>query len=131
MLTDAGRRASGDVSRAFDVLDAAFSALRAEDEGTLTITTSYTFANTWFAWRLGAFQMTNPEMAVRMLTDDAVVDFAGSEVDVGVRTGPGAWPGLASERLFRVDFPPMCSPDLLERPAYPLKTKDLLDIPPL
>src|SRR3546814_20840237 len=63
MLTDAGRRASGDVSRAFDVLDAAFSALRAEDEGTLTITTSYTFANTWFAWRLGAFQMTNPEMA--------------------------------------------------------------------
>src|SRR3546814_19457555 len=102
MLTDAGRRASGDVSRAFDVLDAAFSALRAEDEGTLTITTSYTFANTWFAWRLGAFQMTNPEMAVRMLTDDAVVDFAGSEVDVGVRTGQGDWPGLASELLFRV-----------------------------
>src|SRR3546814_3564960 len=31
MLTDAGRRASGDVSRAFDVLDAAFSALRSEE----------------------------------------------------------------------------------------------------
>ena len=86
-LTETGRRASGDISRAFDILDAAFSAVRAEDEGTLTVTTSYTFANTWFAWRLGAFQMTNPEMAVRMLTDDAVVDFASSEVDVGVRTG--------------------------------------------
>src|SRR3546814_12686071 len=33
MLPDAGRRASGDVSRAFDVLDAAFSALRAEELG--------------------------------------------------------------------------------------------------
>src|SRR3546814_2886806 len=46
MLTDAGRRPSGDVSRAFDALDAAFSALRAEDEGTLTITPSYPFAHT-------------------------------------------------------------------------------------
>src|SRR3546814_635267 len=129
MLTDAGRRASGDVSRAFDVLDAAFSALRAEDEGTLTITTSYTFANTWFAWRLGAFQMTNPEMAVRMLTDDAVVDFAGSEVDVGVRTGKGDWPGLASELLFRGDFTPMCSPEFLERHGDSPKPKALLDFP--
>src|SRR3546814_9278617 len=73
--------------------------------------------------------MTNPEMAVRMLTDDAVVDFAGSEVDVGVRTGQGDWPGLASELLFRVDFTPMCSPEFLQRHGASLKPKDLLDIP--
>jgi LysR family glycine cleavage system transcriptional activator len=129
VLTDAGRRASAETSRAFDILDGAFSALRAEDEGTLTVTTSYTFANTWFAWRLGAFQMTNPEMAVRMLTDDSVVDFAGSEVDVGVRTGQGDWPGLSAELLFRVDFTPMCSPEFLERHGGSLKPEDLLDIP--
>src|SRR3546814_18375035 len=101
MLTDAGRRASGDVSRAFDVLDAAFSALWAEDEGTLTITTSYTLANTWFPWRLGAFQMTHPEMAVRMLTDDAAVGFDGTDRHCGVRPGQGASPGRASQPLSR------------------------------
>lgn len=129
LLTEPGRRASAEVSRAMDLLDSAFSALRAEDEGTLTVTTSYTFANTWFAWRLGAFQMTHPEMAVRMLTDDAVVDFAGSDVDVGVRTGQGDWPGLESELLFRVDFTPMCSPEFLERHGGSLKPTDLLEVP--
>lgn len=113
LLTEAGRRAAGEVGRAFDTLDAAFASLRAEDEGTLTLTTSYTFANTWFAWRLGSFQMANPEMAVRLLTDDGLADFAGDEVDVGVRTGMGEWPGLASELLFRINFTPMCSPEYL------------------
>ncbi len=114
-LTDAGRRAAGETGRAFDMLDAAFAALRAEDETTLTVTTSYTFAGTWFAWRLGAFQIANPEMAVRLLTDDALVDFASDDVDIGVRTGLGAWPGLASHLLLQINFTPMCSPDFLER----------------
>src|SRR5690349_14986822 len=82
MLTEQGRRLAGEVGRAFDTMDGAFASLRAEDEAALTITSSYTFANTWLAWRLGAFQMANPEMAVRMLTDDALVDFASEEVDI-------------------------------------------------
>src|SRR5688572_33294599 len=72
MLTDPGRRLAAEVARAFDTLDGAFAALRAEDEKTLIVTSSYTFANTWLAWRLGSFQMASPEMAVRMQTDDAL-----------------------------------------------------------
>src|SRR5690242_5466127 len=45
MLTDPGRRVATEVGRAFDTLDGAFASLRAEDEGALTITSSYTFAN--------------------------------------------------------------------------------------
>ena len=65
VLTDAGRKAAPQMTRAFDALDAAFGAIRAEDEAVLTVSTSNTFANTWLAWRLGSFQMAHPEMAVR------------------------------------------------------------------
>lgn len=130
MLTDAGRRAAGEVARAFDTLDAAFAALRAEDEATLTVTTSYTFANTWLAWRLGAFQIAHPEMALRLLTDDTLADFAGEEVDLGIRTGMGEWPGLGADLLLRINFTPMCSPEFLERHGgHALRPEDLLDLP--
>jgi LysR family transcriptional regulator, glycine cleavage system transcriptional activator len=68
VLTEAGGRAAPALTRAFDTIDAAFAAVRAEDEGLLTISTSNTFANTWLAWRLGSFQMGHPDMAVRLHT---------------------------------------------------------------
>lgn len=128
-LTEAGRRAAGEAGRAFDILDAAFASLRAEDEATLTITTSYTFANTWFAWRLGSFQMAHPDMAVRLLTNDDLADFAGEEVDAGVRTGTGGWPGLAAELLFMINFTPMCSPAFLAAHGGTLRPEELLNLP--
>lgn len=130
LLTDSGRRVATEVGRAFDTLDGAFASLRAEDESTLTITSSYTFANTWLAWRLGAFQVANPEMALRLLTDDVLADFASEEVDVGIRTGMGAWPGLDADLLFRINFTPMCSPAFLARHGGDALTPaDLVDVP--
>lgn len=130
MLTEQGRRLATEVGRAFDTMDGAFASLRAEDESALSITSSYTFANTWLAWRLGAFQMANPEMAVRMLTDDALADFASEEVDIGIRTGMGDWPGLCADLLFRINFTPMCSPEFLARHGgAALTPADLVTIP--
>lgn len=128
LLTDAGRRAAAPVARAFDAIDGAFADLRAEDEGLLTVSTSNTFANTWLAWRLGAFQMTHPEMAVRLETTDALTDFAADDVDVAIRAGRGPWPDLRQEKLLAIDFTPMCSPDFIAR--HPITAPaDLLDLP--
>lgn len=130
LLTDAGRTAAAQVSRAFDGLDAAFARLRAEDEGMLTISTSQTFANTWFAWRLGGFQMAHPDMAVRLLASDALADFVTDDVDIAVRSGREPnWPGLHAELLIRVDYTPMCSPDFLARHGGTLAPADLLRLP--
>jgi LysR family transcriptional regulator, glycine cleavage system transcriptional activator len=129
-LTDAGRTAAAQVSRAFDALDSAFARLRAEDESMLTISTSHTFANTWFAWRLGGFQMAHPDMAVRLFATDALADFVSDDVDVAVRAGrEPRWPGLHSELLMRVNFTPMCSPDFLARHGGALEPADLLRLP--
>lgn len=131
VLTDPGRRAARDVSAAFDGLDAAFAGLRAEDETVLTISTSNTFANTWLAWRLGGFQLRYPDMAVRLLTSDALTDFAADEVDVAVRSGmdTSGWAGLITDKLIDIDFTPMCSPGFLARHGGTLHPGDLLTLP--
>ena len=110
ILTEPGRRAAARLSAAFDAIDATFAELRQEDESVLTVSTSNTFANTWLAWRLGVFQMANAGMAVRLLTDDTMVDFAREDVDCAVRAGLGGWPGLSETLLMTVDFTPMASP---------------------
>jgi LysR family glycine cleavage system transcriptional activator len=128
-LTEAGRRAAGPIMRAFDTIDAAFAELRAEDDGMLTISTSQTFANTWLAWRLGAFQMGRPEMAVRLSVSDALTDFVADEVDVAIRSGLGPWAGLSADLLLRIDFTPMCSPAFLAQHGNRLTAEDLLRLP--
>jgi LysR family glycine cleavage system transcriptional activator len=129
ILTESGRRACQQITLAFDALDAAFAGIRAEDEGLLTLSTSNTFANTWLAWRLGGFQMAHPEMAVRLLTSDTLVDFASDDVDVAVRDGRGGWAGLAEHKLLDVDFTPMCSPDFLAKHGGRIAVSDLSRLP--
>ncbi|MBS0479449.1 MAG: transcriptional regulator GcvA [Proteobacteria bacterium] len=128
VLTEAGRRAAPQITRAFDAIDQAFGAIRADDEGVLTVSTSNTFANTWLVWRLGSFQMHHPEMAVRLSTSDALADFAGDEFDVAIRAGLGGWAGVHQELLVTIDFTPMCSAGFLRRHG-PLAPADLLRVP--
>lgn len=129
VLTEPGRRAAREVSAAFDGLDAAFAGLRAEDETVLTVSTTATFANAWLAWRLGGFQMRHSEMAVRLLTDDRLTDFAAQDVDVAVRAGRGDWPGMAVDKLIAVEFTPMCTPGFLAKAGGTLTPADLLRLP--
>lgn len=129
ILTEAGARAAAQVTRAFDGLDAAFAGLRAETETMLTISTTETFANTWLAWNLGAFQLAHPEMAVRLVATDALADFAADEIDVAIRSGRGPFPGLHADMLFRNRFTPMCSPGFLARHGGALTPEDLLLVP--
>ena len=128
VLTDAGRKAAPQITRAFDAIDAAFGAIRADDAAVLTVSTSNTFANTWLVWRLGSFQMNHPEMAVRLLTSDALADFVSDDVDIAIRAGLGGWEGLHEELLVPIDFTPMCSPGFLRRHNI-AAPQDLLRVP--
>ncbi|WP_298672065.1 transcriptional regulator GcvA [uncultured Sphingomonas sp.] len=129
ILTEPGKRAATQLTRAFDAIDAAFAGIRAEDEAVLTLSTSNTFANTWLVWRLGAFQIAHPEMAVRLQTSDTLTDFAAEDVDIAIRAGLGGWGGLSQDLLMRVDFTPMCSPEFLAAHGGRLAPADLLRLP--
>ncbi|MBV8685362.1 MAG: LysR family transcriptional regulator [Alphaproteobacteria bacterium] len=114
-LSEAGRRIAPAVSGALDDISEAFAGLVEEDEGVLTISTAQTFASNWLAARLGAFQIGRPELAVRLQTSNAMIDFAADAVDAAVRMGLGPWPGLRSHFLFHLHFTPLCTPEFRDR----------------
>ena len=112
-LTPLGARLLPPLSSAFDSIEAAFASHREEDESLLTMTTTHTFANTWLAWRLGAFQMEHTDLAVRMTTSNEVCDLRAGDADVAIRAGGGGWEGMEHHRLFESQFTPMASPDCI------------------
>ena len=131
-LSALGSRLLPALTTAFDTIESTFSSHRQEDESQLTVTTTYTFANTWLAWRVGAFPMEHPDLAVRMTTSNAIVDLRSGEADVAVRAGPGGWEGLDCDRLFDSLFTPVASPEYIaatERSlGRSLEPSDLLDL---
>src|SRR3954462_4529512 len=129
-LTPLGQRLLPPLTGAFDAIETAFASHREEDESLLTITTTHTFANTWLAWRLGAFQIDHPDLAVRMTTSNEVVDLRSGVADVAIRAGRGDWEGLDHHELFKSSFTPMASPDCVaEIEAKLSRTLEPADLP--
>jgi len=129
-LTEAGRRVAPLVANAFETLADAFSGFVAEDQAVLSLSAAQTLATTWIAPRLGSFQVRHPDLAVRLSTDNRLVDFSTGEFHAAIRVGRGEWPGLRSHFLFRMAFSPICSAGFaakhdLRDPAQ------LLDVPRL
>ena len=129
-LTEAGKRLGPLVGSAFDTLDDAFSGLLADDSAILSISAAQSIASEWLAPRLGAFQVRHPDLAVRLSTDNRLVDFTTGEFHAAIRAGRGDWSGLKCHFMFRMCMTPICSPQFqaehrLERP------EQLLDVPRL
>ena len=129
-LTEAGRRIAPLVGSAFETLEDAFSGLLADDETLLSISTAQTFATVWLAPRLGAFQMLRPNLAVRLSTDNRIVDFSTGEYHCAIRVGRGGWSGLRCHFLLRQHFTPICSAEF-QREHRLARPEQLLDVPRL
>lgn len=128
-LSEIGRRLAPAVSEAFAQLRAAFDDLHETADNILSITATGTFATNWLVPHLGAFQLAHPGIAVRLDASNRLADFARDGIDVGIRSGHGAWPGLRADALFAAAYSPMLSPLLLQK-AGPLETPaDLLGLP--
>ncbi len=112
-LTPSGDRLARAATEAVNLLRAALSDITEAAEGVLAITTLQSLATQWLAQRLGAFQLANPKIAVRLDTTGAMVDLNRENVDVAIRTGHGQWPGLDSLYLFPSVATPLASPDLV------------------
>lgn len=121
-LSETGQRLLPAISGAFAAMGDAFAALSSDDAEVLTISAAITFGGTWLSARIGRFQLRYPDLAVRLLMSNELVDFDAANVDVAIRTGTGRWPGLRDDFLFRSHVTPICSlafrdANAIEKPA--------------
>lgn len=112
-LTAAGERLARAATEAMSALRSAISDLTDTGEGVLAITTLQTFATQWLASRLGAFQVAHPRIAVRLEADGRIVDLTREEMDVGIRSGRGEWPGMEAMFLFPSSQTVLATPQAL------------------
>jgi LysR family glycine cleavage system transcriptional activator len=125
-LTAKGRELAPVADRALGDLRRSLQRLRGAADTTLTISTMQTMASNWLAPRLGHFQDSHPEIAVRIHISAELVDFDRDDVDVAIRSGRGGWPGLASHLMIAQVFMPFASPAYLAREGRPATPVELL-----
>ncbi|MCR5858373.1 LysR substrate-binding domain-containing protein [Mesorhizobium sp. J428] len=129
LLTETGQALAIASTDAFRKIAEAYETART-GQGTLSISTIPTFAANWLALHLGAFQMDNPRIAVRIETSDLLADLARDNIDVAIRSSSiGQWAGLDSHFLFRETFTPMLSPALAASIGGVHEPADLLRLP--
>ncbi|MGO4381981.1 transcriptional regulator GcvA [Pseudoduganella sp. RAF53_2] len=121
VLTDAARAVLPSLQSGFDLLSEVVEELKASKSRIpFTVTVPGAFADKWLLCRVERFQRKHPYYDLRIDTSNRVVDLTADRVDVGIRYGAGAWPGLVSTLLMRDEFFPVCSPALLEG-EHPLR----------
>ena len=79
-----------------------------------------TFASGWLLPRLRKFGAANPQIDLRIFSNNNRVDLAGEGLDYAIRFGDGAWHGTDAVRLFDAFFTPMCSPSVAKTLRAPL-----------
>jgi DNA-binding transcriptional LysR family regulator len=113
-LTAEGRRLADASGSALADMEGALRTLRGDrDEGhRVRITTLHSLAYTWLTPRLPDFAAKHPEIRLAFDTETALTRFDEGGPDLGIRHGPGHWPGLASHRLMDEMLYPVASPHM-------------------
>ena len=119
-LTADGRRLFERVAPHFDALDRAMRPYSTRCDDVLTLTLMPSFASSWLVPRLPRFLAAHPQLEINLQSSVDVVDFErATDLDAGVRYGPGTWPGLEAVHLFDDWVTPTASPALLARLGRP------------
>lgn len=121
VLTEVGRKLFEEVSAGLKTINDAVEAIsEAHEPPELVITTTVAMASLWMMPHVATFHAEHPEIGIKLIASDMMLDFTTDHVDVAIRYGNGDWPHLDSTFLFGVKFFPVCSPEYLQR--VPMKT---------
>lgn len=113
-LTAEGRRLADVSGGAIHDIEGAMQELRSrgDDAHTVRLTTLHSFAYTWLVPRLPDFAAANPDIRLRVDTEISLTRFDAVGPDLGLRHGPGHWPGLAAIHLMDESLFPVAAPSL-------------------
>lgn len=127
--TAEAERLAGEVSRALDVLKNAVATFaKAAERDPLVVSLDPQFANRWLPTRLPGLLLDPAGARLELRVDSRLADFVTDGVDMGVRYGAGAWPGIEAVRLIPETLFPVCSPGFLSQHRLTCP-KDLLEAP--
>lgn len=110
-LTHEGRQLADAASSALTELEGVAANLRHVDGVTvLRLTTLHSFAYCWLIPRLPRFTALHPHIRLQVDTGFALTRFDEGGPDLGIRHGPGQWPGLAAQYLMDDELFPVAAP---------------------
>jgi DNA-binding transcriptional LysR family regulator len=120
-LTRAGQELYRAVDEALALIDAA--ALRvAGAMQTLSVTTTVALASTWLVPRLPRFAKLHPEIDMRFVASNAMVDLEREHIDIAIRFVLGSNAAPSADKLFDYLQFPVCAPALAKDRSRPLRT---------
>lgn len=116
-LTAEGRQLADAAGSAMADLEATLNGLRhgRDAQDRVRITTLHSLLNTWLLPRLPAFSARHPEVRLAIDTEIALTRFDEGGPDIGIRHGPGHWPGLTAHLLMDDALFPMAAPAMAAR----------------
>ncbi|MDU8927200.1 transcriptional regulator GcvA [Alisedimentitalea sp. MJ-SS2] len=127
-LTIAGRQLFASVSAGLDEINACVARLRNEgDTPQITVAASVAFSYYWLMPRLERFGARFPDIDLRVLATDQMVDPRKDDVDVAVLYGENNWQGVEVQHLFGERVYPVCSPGFMTDHPELVRASDLLD----
>lgn len=126
MPVDSARPMLARLSEGFHALSEAVAIGRRQDDALLTISVAPVFAARFLVHRLDRFSSLHPEIRLRIDATTRLADLGVDDIDLGIRVGPGTWPGVDAELLIEQTVFPVCSPALAEKLKEP---KDILKLP--
>ncbi len=113
-LTSAGQRYLEQIDPAIRQIQAATEAiLRPTGRNVARLTLPPSLAATWLIPQLGAFERLHPEIELQLVPTTRVVDLRRDQVDLAIRHGKGAWPGIDATFLLPEIALPVCAPGYL------------------
>lgn len=125
-LTGAGRGYAQSIRQAFALIDEATRTLRPEPHH-LTLSVTPTFASRWMLPRLPAFTAAWPDIDLRVLASERLVQFHQEGVDLAVRYGcPPFGAGVEATLLFGYSAMAVVSPTLLAELGDPAQAENCL-----
>ncbi|KRA19928.1 LysR substrate-binding domain-containing protein [Lysobacter sp. Root604] len=113
-LTAEGRQLADAAGSAMADMEGVLRSLRVAraEHDKVRITTLHSLAYTWLLPRLPSFVAAHPQLRLSVDTEIALTRFDEGGPDLGIRHGPGHWPGLTAHHLMDDYLFPVASPHL-------------------
>ena len=112
VLTEAGLRFQQKAERAMRLLSDAVEEVRSTQFGKVSITLARALAAHWLVPRYANLYAAHPEIELQLLPTTRLCDLVRERIDLGIRYGDGAWPGLRATHLIQEVCFPVATPTL-------------------